>query len=62
MLSPLATPTVVSGAELLSSCQIPQDLLQRSWFRVTSAMSSLVKEGCALETLAAMMVIRKTYF
>lgn len=39
MLSLLATTTVVSGAESLSSCQIPPDQLQRSWFGVTSAMS-----------------------
>ena len=42
MLSPLATPTVVSGAESLSFCQIPPDQLQRSWFGVTSAMSKPV--------------------
>ena len=39
MLSPLATPTVVNGAETLSSCQIPPDQLQRSWFGVKPAMS-----------------------
>lgn len=38
MLSPLATPTVVSGAESLSFCQIPPDQLERSWFGVTPAM------------------------
>ena len=42
MLSLLATTTVVSGAESLSSCQIPPDQLQRSWFGVTSAMSKPV--------------------
>ena len=42
MLSPLATPTVVSGAESLSACQIPPGQLQRSWFGVTPAMPKSV--------------------
>ena len=42
LLPLLATTTVVSGTEALSSCQISPDQLQRSWFGVTSAMSKPV--------------------
>ena len=42
LLSLLATSTVVSDAETLSSCQILSDQLQRSWFAVTPAMSKPV--------------------